>query len=303
MSDLADIGSSQLGYANIASQNSGSTAITNQANTAANTQLQQQQAQQAAMQNKIMAARMPFILSGLHNDSAGSGDQSGVGGGGGGGNTAAAGGGPSGSPASVHARLQEAQERTGTASDDILNPDAIAKGLRDQYFVPAVTPQEQQALQDAWRRDPTDQYGIGPKSVMSRIDYRKMQQTTAAQQDSRDDFDALSAATDAPEGQAMNVLERSHPDTVDAIKRKWQGKPDEDRNEEDEARLFAAHAAGAVHQYTGRKAVKDEAGVYRDEDTGIPIPGVEKVGLSTAHLRSPPRRDQNLSTEPIVHAD
>jgi hypothetical protein len=36
-----------------------------------------------------------------------------------------------------------------------------------------------------------------------------------------------------------------------------------------------------VHQYTGRKAVKGDDGVYRDEATGITIPGVEKVGLST----------------------
>jgi hypothetical protein len=45
--------------------------------------------------------------------------------------------------------------------------------------------------------------------------------------------------------------------------------------------MFASHAAGAVHQYTGRKAVEDKAGVYRDEVTQLPIPGVEKVGLSS----------------------
>jgi len=108
----------------------------------------------------------------------------------------------------------------------------------------------------------------------------KTQKITQSQQGARDDFDALHAVTDAPEGQAMNVLERSHPETVAAIKQKFKNTPNEDRDEEDEARLFAAHAAGAVHQYTGRGAKPGTDGVYRDEETGITIPGVEQVGLS-----------------------
>src|SRR5271165_1083229 len=79
MSDIPDSGSFNLGLANIASQNYGPTAVTSQANTAANTQNQQQAAQAQAMQNKIMAARMPLILSQLHDESVGAGDQSGVG--------------------------------------------------------------------------------------------------------------------------------------------------------------------------------------------------------------------------------
>ena len=39
MSDLADIGSSQLGYANLAASQAGGPSITSQANTAANTAL------------------------------------------------------------------------------------------------------------------------------------------------------------------------------------------------------------------------------------------------------------------------
>jgi hypothetical protein len=81
----------------------------------------------------------------------------------------------------------------------------------------------------------------------------------------------------------MDVLEASHPDTVAAIRRQFAKEPDSEaaKDEDAAARMFASHVAGNVHQYTGRKAVKDEAGTYRDEETGIPIPGVEKVGLST----------------------
>src|ERR1700722_19739361 len=79
MADVSDNGSFNLGLANITSQNYGPTATANQANTNANTAQVQQQAQAAAMQNKIMQARMPLILAGIHDESVGSGDSSGVG--------------------------------------------------------------------------------------------------------------------------------------------------------------------------------------------------------------------------------
>src|SRR5208283_2575478 len=255
MSDIPDSGSFNLGMANIDSQNFGPSAVTNQNLTAAQTQQAQQQAQSQAMQNKILAARMPLILAGIHDESAGgASDQSGVGGnapagGGGAGNGAGATGG--GGAASVSDRLQEAQDRSGTADDSILKPGAIDKVYRDKYFVPAVTQQEYQRLLKSYVVDPGDQYGLGPKRVQAMIDMRKAQQSTVAQRESQDDFDALHAVTDAPDGQAMNVLASSHPEVVDAIKKQFAGKPDENRNEEDQARLFAAHAAGAVHQYTG----------------------------------------------------
>jgi len=270
MSDIPDNGSFNLGLANIASQNYGPTATANQGLAGANTQNIQQSTQAQAMQNKLMAARMPLILSRLHDMSVGMGDQSGV-------------GGEDNSdrePASVSDKLQKAQDRSGAADPSILNPGAIDEGLRKKYFVPAVPPGAMQALNNAYMVDPEDKNGMGPKSVMGRIDMWKTQQITQNQKDSQDDFDALHAVTDAPDGQAMNVLERSHPETVDAIKRKFKGDPNEDRDEEDEARLFAAHAAGAVHQYTGRAAKPGTDGVYRDEATGISIPGVEQVGLS-----------------------
>jgi hypothetical protein len=91
----------------------------------------------------------------------------------------------------------------------------------------------------------------------------------------------MHAVTDAPDGNAMDVLEASHPETVAAIRKQFAKDPDAAMDEDAAARMFASHVAGAVHQYTGREAVKGDDGVYRDKDTGITIPGVEKVGLST----------------------
>jgi hypothetical protein len=276
MSDIADNGAFNSNLANIASQNFGPSAVANQQLTGAQTQGAQQTAQAAAMQNQLMRARMPLILSRLHDMTQGAGDQSGVGG-----SDSAGGGGGGGGPASPSERLQQAEDNSGAADSSILDPDKIAATLRAKYFVPAVPPGAMKAIGDAYAVDPSDQYGMGPKSVMAKIDMWKAQRTQESQLASRDDFDALHAVTDAPEGQAMNVLERSHPETYAAIKQQFKNDPNEDRDEEDQARLFAAHTAGAVHQYTGREAKPDTAGTYRDVETGIAIPGVEKVGLST----------------------
>lgn len=274
MSDIPDNGSFNASLANINSQNYGPTATANQANTNANTAQTQQQTQAAAMQNKLMAARMPLILSQLHDESIGAGDQTGVDAN----QTSAPVGGKQETPGEDIA----AENKSDVApNQNFYQPDKIDAALRSKYFIPQYTPQEMQALRKAYLVDPQDQYGMGPKRVMAMHDMRIQTQTQQNQMGSRDDFDKLSAVTDAPDGNAMDVLEASHPETVAAIRRQFAKDPDEGRDEDAAARMFASHVAGAVHQYTGRKAVKDESGTYRDEDTGIPIPGVEKVGLST----------------------
>jgi hypothetical protein len=278
MSDISDNGAFNSNLANIASSNYGPTAIANQGLTGAQTQQVQQQTQAAAMQNKLMAARMPLILSQLHDESIGAGDQSGVD------NPQSGSSAGAGSAAISRTPGEEiaSQDASAVAPDqNFYQPDKIDAALRAKYFVPQYTPQEMQALRKAYLVDPNDQYGMGPKRVMAMHDMRIQQQTQNNQVDARDDFDKLSAVTDAPAGNAMDVLEASHPETVAAIRRQFAKDPNESMDEDSAARMFASHVAGAVHQYTGRKAVKDDAGVYRDEDTGIPIPGVEKVGLST----------------------
>jgi hypothetical protein len=280
MSDLADIGGTELGFANLNSSNFGPTAVANQNMTGAQTQGVQAQAQAQQMQNKIMQARMPLILNGiaqLNDESAGSADRSGTGlVGSASGNSAAAG------PATPGAQVASEDKSAVPPAQNFYQPALIDAALRAKYFVQPYTPQEQQALQKAYLVDPQDQYGMGPKRVMAMHDMRIQQQTQNNQMDARDDFDKMSAVTDAPDGQAMSILEASHPETTAAIRKQLAKDPNEAADEDGAARLFARHVAGEVHQYTGREAVEGPDGVYRDAATKIPIPGVDKVGLSTA---------------------
>ena len=277
MADIADNGSFNLGLANIAMQNSGPTAVANQQNTNANTQLTQQQTQAAAMQNKLMATRMPLILSQLNDENAGNTDTSGSAALKGQASESSAGSQPTTPGSDIAAEDKSAV----TPDQNFYQPALIDAALRSKYFVPQYTPQEMQALKKAYRVDPNNQYGMGPQRVMAMHDMRIQQQTQNSQVDARDDFDKMHAVTDAPDGNAMDVLEASHPETVAAIRKQFAKDPDAAMDEDAAARMFASHVAGAVHQYTGREAVKGDDGVYRDKDTGITIPGVEKVGLST----------------------
>jgi hypothetical protein len=277
MADIADNGSFNLGLANIAMQNNGPTAVANQANTNANTQMTQQQTAAAAMQNKIMAARMPLILSQLNDESAGSTDKSG--------SSALQGpaseSSPGAQPTTPGSSIADEDMSAVKPDQNFYQPALIDAALRSKYFVPQYTPQEIAALKKAYLVDPQNQYGMGPQRVMAMHDMRIQAQTQQNQMGARDDFDKMHAVTDAPDGNAMDVLEASHPETVSAIRRQFSKDPDAAMDEDAAARMFASHVAGAVHQYTGREAVKGDDGVYRDKDTGITIPGVEKVGLST----------------------
>jgi hypothetical protein len=279
MADVSNDSGFSLGLANIASQNSGPTAMANQANVNANTAQTQQATRNAAMENQIMQARLPLILARLHGQTTGSADQSGVGDedSGGGGGAPSGGGVGSSAPRGV-----AAQDKSAVSPDqNFYQPDKIDAAYRSMLFVPSVTPQEGDALSKAYAADPTGKYGVGPQSVMAQRDFRIAQQTQQSQLAANNEFDKMHAVTDAPDGGAMGILEASHPDTVAAIRRQFAKDPDEAMDEDAAARMFASHAAGAVHQYTGREAVKDDAGVYRDKVTGMTIPGVEKVGLSS----------------------
>jgi hypothetical protein len=276
MADVSNDSGFSLGLANIASQNSGPTAMANQANVNANTAQTQQATRNAAMENQIMQARLPLILARLHGQATGAADQSGV--------DDDSGNAPSGGAAPSASGGVAAQNKSAVAPDqNFYQPDKIASAYRSLLFVPTVTPQESDALSKAFAADPTGKYGVGPQSVMAQREFRIARQTQQSQLAANNEFDKMHAVTDAPEGGAMNILETSHPDTVAAIRRQFAKEPDSEaaQDEDAAARMFAAHAAGEVHQYTGRNAVEDKGGVYRDEVTKIPIPGVEKVGLST----------------------
>jgi len=260
---MADISAfSPVDIAGNTTANFGPTAVAGQQQTAANTQLTQQQTVAANQQNQILAARMPLILAGIHDDSVAA-HASGT------------------SDTTPGQDIADEDKSAVAPNQNFYQPALIDAALRAKYLVQQWTPQESDALKRAYQRDPTDQYGMGPKRVMAMHDMRIQQQTQNSQVGARDDFDKMHAVTDAPDGNAMDVLEASHPETVAAIRKQFAKDPDADHDEDAAARMFSAHVAGAVHQYTGREAVKGDDGVYRDKDTGITIPGVEKVGLST----------------------
>jgi hypothetical protein len=166
MSDISDQSSFALGLANINSQNFGPTATTNQANTNANTAVQSQQAQAAAMQNKLMQARMPLILSQLHDDSVGAGDKSGVDVSNNSPMPAGAGGAGS-APRTPGESIAGAGQVRGGAGPELLSARADRRRaaleiLRARQY----TQQEMQAADaEAYLVDPQDQYGRGPKYV------------------------------------------------------------------------------------------------------------------------------------------
>lgn len=276
MADISDSGSFNLGLANIAASNYGPAATSTQALQGAQTQGAQQSAQAQGMENQILKARMPLILAALHDDTVGAGGRSGV--------SDEGGTSPTTTTTSSRGDNVASEEKSAVAPDqNFYQPEKIDTALRSKYFVPAVTQQERDQLKQAYARDPSGKYGLGPQSVIASQTMRVQQQTQQAQQESRDDFDKMHAVTDAPEGNAMDVLEASHPETVAAIRRQFAKEPDSEaaKDEDAAARMFASHVAGAVHQYTGREAVKGDDGVYRDKDTGFTIPGVEKIGLTT----------------------
>jgi len=274
MSDIPDGSSFALGLLNNSSQNSGPAAMASQANTNANTQVQQQSAQAQQMQNQILQARLPAIIAGIHDETAGRGDQSGVGGS----DSAQR---SSAGPQTPGQDIADQDKSAVPPDQNFYQPALIDAAYRKEFMVPQLTQQEQAAFNKARTVDPGDQYGMGPKQVLQARDLRLAKDTQQSQLAAQDEFDKMHAVTDSPDGNAMDVLEASHPDTVAAIRRQFAKDPDAAMDEDAAARMFASHAAGAVHQYTGRKAVKGDDGVYRDEATGISIPGVEKVGLST----------------------
>jgi hypothetical protein len=256
---MADV--SSVPFINYAGQQADAQATQAQAGQSrAQTGLINQQTQTAAMQNQLMKARMPLIMQALSDFSddsqgaSGKDNQSGVA------PTA-----PASSPGAAGAGVDD----PNSSWYDPANADA---GLRQRLFVPPVTPQEAQRIQRAAL--------IGDQGLLesekARRQFRVEQQTAASQYTANNGYEALSSVVDADAGNAMAQLEAIAPDTVAKIRKQLPNEADEDAA----ARAWAAHVAGTMHQYTGRKAERRPDGTAVDEVTGRPIPGVEKSGLS-----------------------
>lgn len=242
------------------------------ANTQADTALKQQQTQAAALTNKLTQARMPLIMQALsdYQDGTDSSSASGVS------PPAAAGEGAGGSaPATGKSEPSDAsgaQTNEPDPNTSWYDPQSIDQGMRSHFFVPPVLPGEAKAIQRAALiGDP----GL-LESVKQQRQLRVDQQTATSQYHANNTYDTMQAVTDAAPGTALAQLEAVAPDTVKKIRAQIPDSADEDAA----ARAYAAHVAGSVHQYSGRKVVARGDGQYVDEVTGKPLPGVEKSGLS-----------------------
>lgn len=255
MADLAPQGVTDFG--NLMSSYPRGMAQANEANSAAG--VNQQQAAGMAIANQKAALGLQLYKQALNNfegqEQAGSAapDQSGAAG----------------------AADQGDQGGDQDAGDtQPFNPQAIDVGLRNRFFVdPKGTPQEQRGLAMAALSGDQGllQYAttIRDNGVVSR--------TAANQRDANSLYDVMGSVADPDNANPFATLARIAPQTAKAIQARVGDDPAALNSA---AAAYAAHVGASVHQYTGREAVADTAGVYRDKVTGQPVLGVPKTGLS-----------------------
>ena len=229
----------------------------------ANTGLVQQQTQQAAMQNQIMQARMPMvmhIINDFTNQTDHSGEQPAV---------------PSDDTSLPGQAAQPDQSGVAAHTTSALSAENIAKidaSLAQKFFVdPKGTEQEQQNIAKGTFIDPETgkMYAtIRDNAVGSRVAHSQFHANNL--------YNAFDAVTEAAPSGALYALDAVAPNTAAQIRKDFADPSEQDGA----ARAFAAHVAGATHMYTGRKAVARTDGTYVDEQTGKPVPGVERSGLS-----------------------
>ena len=129
------------------------------------------------------------------------------------------------------------------------------------------------------------------QSMTLKRDNNVATRTYLAQQDASNHYDQAVAVVDAPDGQALQILQ-AIPGGKNAAAQLQQQHPDDTPEEMDErVRDWVAHIGANLHQYTGRPVEKDDAGVYRDKVTGLPVLGVVPAGMS--------QKDYDASTEKL----
>jgi hypothetical protein len=167
--------------------------------------------------------------------------------------------------------------------ESAFHPGRLESLLRGQYFVnPAGTPQEQQMIaQGALSGDE----GL-LKAATARRDMNVASRTYTSQQYASRNYETMAAVESAPAGLAWDSLESVSPATAKQILKEH---PQDTREADDAysarldelARDTAAHAAGVLHQYTGRELKQREGdNAFVDKITGMPVP-VPHPGLST----------------------
>ncbi len=188
-----------------------------------------------------------------------------------------------------------------------MNQGAIEALLRNRFFVnPAGTPQMQRNLQMAaltgnpgllnYAKEQRDLY-VKSANAQNQMDANKL-------------YDLMNTVVSAPKGTALSTLERIEPSAaarIRAVAKAHEQQPDA------LARQYATWVATATHQYTGRPVIYDQAGVPRDEVTGLPLTGVPQAGLSPyaysllaehgAQMVKVNNPDGSVTTEPLWKAN
>src|SRR5271166_6327003 len=290
MSDLPDQGSFLLGLAQLNNSNVGATAVTNQASTAAGTQLTQAQTQGAQIANQN--ARLQFQLfqramshisdfSGQDGPTHDADDDSGVT------PTSAlpAPGSPQGQQAMSRARVTPEMDVGASASDQALIESRLEK---DFNVNPMGTQQEQSAIIQAERE--AQGWKLSGNKGMSEMADQKVQMLKdqrdmnvgnrkyAAQTEASGHYDKLSSVVNAPEGKAWDTLTAVAPESVGQIQRQHPNATLEEL--EDIARDTAGHVAGFMHRFTDRPVkVGDDQNTY-DEKSGQRVDGIPMRGVS-----------------------
>jgi hypothetical protein len=286
MSDIADSGSFDLGLAQLAANQSGPNAITQQANTAANNSLTQQQTQGEAIKNanarlqyqlfrQGMAHLTDFSGQGGPTLGASAGDSSGV--------TAASAQPGAGAPPTGASGVSPEDDIGQSAADQA----RLQAAIEQKYNVdPAGTQDEQRAIiqahQYAVQMKLSGNKGLADAAeerVQMLKDQRDMNVTSrknAAALDASEHYDKLAAAESAPEGQALATLQAVMPVTAKNLEKAHADATPEQLDEA--TRDTAGHMASFLHRFTNREVVVGDDGATYDKQSGmrvdVPIRGV-----------------------------
>ena len=266
-----------------------------QAQASAGANLENQQAQAAALQNQLMAAKMPAMLEGYRQAQSYITNFKGQNGG----------------RDSAPADYDPASDNSGTLPAsananpgnlrvtpyDLVGRNAQQQGvvqgaLQGKYNVdPSGTPQEQAAIEAAMdyksHIDTLGDKGLSD-SAQARVDQAMkvrdmnvISRRNAAQLDASKNYETLAgvATADHP----FDALQAANPQAAARIKASLPaGAPQEmlDSAAED----ATTKTSGFLHRFTGRETVKGEDGVIRDKDTQMPVPGVPPQGFTPEQI-------------------
>ena len=251
--------------------------------------LENQQAAGAAMQNRIMAARLPLLLQ-AYSEAQGhitdfSGQTNGH-------DVAADGYDPAADTSGVNSAPTNARVTPFDTIGRLPQQEPVAQAaLQNRYNVdPAGTQQEQAkigaAYLDLQRLSLLGDQGI-TKSAEARLDAAKYERDMAVKSrlnardlDASQHFETLSsvASSDRP----FQTLQAADPASAARIKALNPGAGDDELDAA--AREAASRTAGLIHRFTGRETVKGDDGLYRDKDTAQVVPDTAPAGFSAEQI-------------------